>query len=61
MKASERGQKHICPECATRYYDLKKKVVACPRCGAEPSLPKLPRATQAPKSTSRLTFGRFSN
>ncbi len=36
MNTSDRGLKHVCPECATKYYDLKKKVVACPRCGAKP-------------------------
>ncbi len=36
MNTSDRGLKHVCPECATKYYDLRKEVVACPRCGAKP-------------------------
>jgi len=36
MNTSDRGLKHVCPECATKYYDLKGAVVACPGCGANP-------------------------
>ncbi len=25
MNTSDRGLKHVCPECATKYYDLKKE------------------------------------
>ena len=29
------GTKRICPECATKYYDLAKKPPTCPSCGSE--------------------------
>ena len=59
MHASDRGLRHICPECATKYYDLKKAEVTCPNCGAKPSLPKLQRATRPPKDANRTTFRRY--
>ena len=43
MNTSDRGLKHVCPECATKYYDLKKEVVACPKCGAKPLAAKVPQ------------------
>jgi uncharacterized protein (TIGR02300 family) len=32
----DRGEKHLCPQCQTRFYDLKRPKVVCPRCGADP-------------------------
>jgi uncharacterized protein (TIGR02300 family) len=29
----EWGTKHICPSCNTRYYDLLRDPVICPKCG----------------------------
>ena len=29
----EWGTKHICPACNTRYYDLLREPVVCPKCG----------------------------
>ena len=60
MNTLARGLKHICPECTTRYYDLRKKVVACPRCGAKPLAAKIPKAAQPPAIKSgRPIFGRY--
>jgi hypothetical protein len=33
MNPPDWGSKHVCTECTTKYYDLGKKVVACPTCG----------------------------
>ncbi|MDP9196633.1 MAG: TIGR02300 family protein [Pseudomonadota bacterium] len=33
MTRPEWGTKRICPDCATRYYDLNKKPPRCPKCG----------------------------
>ncbi len=60
MNPSDRGLKHVCPECATKYYDLRKEVVACPRCGAKPLAAKVPKAAQPARKTGRTTFGRYS-
>ena len=35
MKKTDYGRKHTCPECACKYYDLKKKTSTCPKCGAK--------------------------
>ena len=32
MAKPEWGMKRICPTCGTRYYDLLRKPVLCPRC-----------------------------
>ncbi len=53
MNISDRGLKHVCPECATKYYDLKKKVVTCPRCGAKPPAAIVPKATQSARETGQ--------
>jgi uncharacterized protein (TIGR02300 family) len=29
------GTKHVCFKCATKFYDLKRPVPACPKCGAD--------------------------
>ncbi len=58
MNTSDRGLKHVCPECATKYYDLKKKVVTCPRCGAKPLAAIDPKATQPARKTGRTTSRR---
>jgi len=64
MQASDRGGRHVCPECATRYYDMKKAKIACPQCGTAPPAPKLMRATRppkdAPRSNNQMSMRRFS-
>ncbi len=59
MNTSDRGLKHVCPECATKYYDLRREVVACPRCGAKPLAVKVPKATQPARKIGRATLGRY--
>ena len=59
MNASERGLKHVCPQCTTKYYDLRKAIVACPKCGAKPPVAKVPKAAQPARKAGRLTFGRY--
>jgi uncharacterized protein (TIGR02300 family) len=29
---SEFGNKHICPSCKTKYYDMGQETAVCPRC-----------------------------
>ncbi len=55
MKTSDRGMKHVCPKCATKYYDLRKEVVACPKCGAKP----LPKTTQPARKIGRTASGGY--
>jgi hypothetical protein len=59
MNRPDRGLKHLCPECATKYYDLRKAVVACPKCGATPLAAELPKAAPTARRTGHPTFGAF--
>jgi len=40
---SEWGTKRICQDCGIPFYDLKKKNIECPKCGAAFSLAPPPR------------------
>ena len=57
MTTSERGGKHVCSECACKYYDLGKKGAACPKCGGAPIEKQLPRSGRPVKKVSRKPFG----
>ncbi len=35
MPARDLGHKHDCYKCGTKFYDLKKPVPICPKCGAD--------------------------
>ena len=34
MTKLEWGTKRICPNCGTRYYDMRRDPIMCPKCGA---------------------------
>ena len=59
MNTSERGLKHVCPECETKYYDLRRAIVACPRCGAKPLAAKARKTTQPARKAGGTRFGRY--
>lgn len=58
MNRSDRGSKHVCQECETKYYDLRRAVVACPRCGAKPPAATAPKAAQPLRKAGRAPFWR---
>ncbi len=60
MNLSDRGVKHLCPDCASKYYDMKKENPVCPSCGAKPPAPKLSRYNGPARKTTRTTFRRYS-
>lgn len=33
MAKEEWGSKHICPDCNTKFYDLQRDPIQCPKCG----------------------------
>lgn len=33
--ARDLGTKYVCFKCGTKFYDLKKPVPSCPKCGAD--------------------------
>ena len=43
MITADRGRKHVCPDCACKFYDMKAETPACPKCGGTPIPVKLPR------------------
>ncbi len=48
--ARDLGTKYICYKCGTKFYDLKKPVPTCPKCGAdqrEAPSPKTPAQQRA--------------
>lgn len=54
------GQKHICFSCNTKFYDLRKSPVLCPKCGADqkeaPPPQTSPAALQAARRAKRDEF-----
>jgi uncharacterized protein (TIGR02300 family) len=56
VEKSDRGTKHVCAECAAKYYDLQKSTVACPRCGARPLVVK---PAKAKRPTASVWGGPF--
>jgi hypothetical protein len=57
MTAAKRGSKHVCSECACKYYDLGKKAASCPKCGGQPIEQQLPSRGRPSKKS--LRFGQY--
>ncbi len=47
MTKPDWGLKRICPHCAARYYDMKKKPPVCPSCGTVLELETLTKSRRA--------------
>lgn len=41
MPKDEWGAKRVCPQCSTRFYDLRNDPMTCPACGATFTLDSL--------------------
>ncbi len=50
MPAKDLGTKHVCFKCGTKFYDLKKAELLCPKCGADQ---RQSPALKAPASEKR--------
>src|SRR5258708_28832077 len=52
--ARDLGTKYVCFKCGTKFYDLKKPVPACPKCGADQreALTAKPASTRAQRAAA---------
>lgn len=50
MAKVEWGMKRLCPNCGTRYYDMRREPIVCPHCGSpfDPEALLKTRRTRAP-------------
>ena len=48
MAKAELGNKQLCASCDTKFYDLKKEVPVCPKCGEEIIVKVKPRLGRPP-------------
>src|SRR3546814_18340332 len=55
MRGAERGRKHSCPDCGTKYYDLEREAAPCPSCGR--TLPLVKTATPAQRRSAERRVG----
>lgn len=39
MTGLSKGSKRVCQECQTRFFDLRRSPIMCPKCGTEVVLP----------------------
>ena len=57
MKASAIGAKHVCADCAGKFYDLGRKDAVCPKCGGKPAGQQLKSDGRPPRKARRSSFG----
>lgn len=55
MPSPDWGKKHLCLECASKFYDFGKDVPLCPNCGAK-APPEKPRKPVPQRRPNRTTF-----
>lgn len=59
MSSADWGTKHLCLECASKYYDMgKTEDIVCPNCGAKLPPEKPRRGGRPAVRSSRSTFAR---
>jgi uncharacterized protein (TIGR02300 family) len=54
MSKSSWGRKHLCLQCQTPFYDLRREPIACPKCGAAHQPVMLLKSDGRPARRSRL-------
>ena len=58
MPKPEWGAKHICQSCGTKFYDLLRSPIVCPRCGAERDAESLRRGRRSRPDVAKAVSGR---
>ena len=48
MDKDKLGNKHLCSNCGTKFFDFKKEVPICPKCGSEVIIKTKPRLGRPP-------------
>jgi len=51
--ARDLGTKYICWKCGTKFYDLKKPVPTCPKCGSDQRDAPLPKTAAQQRAAAR--------
>jgi uncharacterized protein (TIGR02300 family) len=54
------GNKHHCQNCGTRFFDLNKSPIRCPKCGTVYQAAPLPRVAQHAAGSCLRAKSRFS-
>lgn len=47
------GTKRFCDDCGTRFYDLNRQPVTCPKCGAKVKIVTVPKSRRGAKTTDQ--------
>ena len=48
MNKEKLGNKHLCSNCGTKFFDLRKTIPTCPNCGTEVVIKTKPRLGRPP-------------
>ena len=53
MNKDKLGNKHLCSNCGTKFFDLKKETPVCPNCGTEIIVRTKPRLGRPPLNKNK--------
>jgi uncharacterized protein (TIGR02300 family) len=56
--ARDLGTKYVCYKCGTKFYDLKKPVPTCPKCGADQREAPAPKTAAQQRAAQRAAAPR---